>query len=127
MVTRILAGTLVLCLCAGTAGAATPTFGTRDGDLGCAGLLAIAYEGAKAADSSKEQVLAAAISAYGVYVGRLSKASPPPTKQAIGVVIDKMSADDRNNYGRICLTRAGELLRAPFIDDQPPAPTRPGR
>jgi len=124
---RIMAGALAASLCAGAAAAATPQYGTRDGDLACAGLLAIAYEGVNASPDKKEQLLVATMSAYGVYIGRLSKSGSATTKPAIGAVVDKMSNEEKTAFGRICLTKAADLLRAPFADDQPSTPPRPAR
>ncbi|HEY9234294.1 MULTISPECIES: hypothetical protein [Phenylobacterium] len=126
MLARIIAGVLAGSLIAGAAEAASPRFGTREGDLGCAGLLAVAYEGAKASAKPQEQVLSATIAAYGVYIGRLSATSGPITRQAMGQVVDKMSNEERNAFGRACLARAGELLKAPFAGAQPSARPRPG-
>ena len=127
MYARILSGALAASLCAGAASAATPAYGTRDGDLACAGLLAIAYEGVNASTEKNQQLLVATISAYGVYIGRLSKSGGAPTKAAIGTVVDKMSNEEKTAFGRVCLTKAADLLRAPFADDQPSTPPRPAR
>ena len=127
MYARILAGALAAGLWANAAFAVTPKYDTRDGDLACAGLLAIAYEGVNASPEKNQQLLVATISAYGVYIGRLSKSGGAPTKAAIGAVVDKMSNEDKTAFGRVCLTKAADLLRAPFADGQPATPPRPAR
>ena len=104
-------GLAALVLSAQPAEAAVPEFGTREGDLACAGLVDLGFKGALASKPPVAQVVVAVGLAYGFYIGRVSKLEPRATKDDIKAAVESLSLEDKNTYANACLKNAGELMK----------------
>jgi hypothetical protein len=93
------------------ASAALPEFGTREGELACAALFDMAYQGAKQS-APDPSIAAAAAAAWGIYVGRLSKEQQPATGREAQAVLRKLSVEEMDAYMQVCKAKASEILHA---------------
>lgn len=93
--------------------AAVPEYGSRPGELACAGLVGYAFRGASASQPPNPQVVTATAAAYGFYMGRLSKLSPAATKTEVNQVLEKLSLEEKNTYGNLCLKSVSSKIDLP--------------
>jgi hypothetical protein len=101
---------LVLGLSSTAARAAVPEYGTRDGELACTGLLDYAFRGASASKSPVPEVVTAITAAFSFYIGRLSKADPAATRQDALQAVEKLSLEEKNAYGTVCMKKSAEIM-----------------
>lgn len=110
MKTLVAMAVLVLGCGSTTAEAAVPTFGGRDGDLTCVGLLDHAFRAVAGAKPQKPDIVVAMTAAYSFYIGRLSKADPSATKADAQGAIGKLTPEEKNAYSGTCMTKAAQAL-----------------
>lgn len=101
---------LTLGLHSTSAMAAAPQFGTRDGELACAGLMAVGLAAASASKPPEQRVVNAIAMALGFYVGRLSRSEPGAKKQDIQQAMGKLTPEEKGAYANQCLEKAGDLM-----------------
>lgn len=101
---------LIMCFPPVSASAAVPQFGTTEGELGCVGLLGLGLASASAAQPPDQKKVGAMVMALGFYLGRLTKVDPKATKQDIGRVLTKLTLEEKNTYGNVCVRKAAELM-----------------
>lgn len=101
---------LILCSQPASVSASAPQFGTKDGELGCVGLVSLGLAGAGASQPPVPQVVVAMSMALGFYVGRLTKVDPKATKQDVEGVLAKLTLEEKNAYVNVCVKKAAELM-----------------
>jgi hypothetical protein len=112
----VVATTLILYFQSSAAPGAVPEFGTREGELACAGLVELAYQGAQASKPSVPQVVLATAMAVGFYAGRLSEVDSKATKRDIDQALARLTLDEKNNYANACIKKAADLIGPQFAD-----------
>jgi hypothetical protein len=110
MKTKIAASLLVLAAVAGPAAAAAPTYGTPQGELACAGLLDLAFRSSSTAAKPDPKTVTVTAMAFSFFVGRVNQAQPRATPAEIKAAAAKLTPDERNAYGNLCLKKAGEVM-----------------
>lgn len=110
MKTKIAASLLALTALAGPAAAAPPQYGTPQGELACAGLLDLAFRSSSTAAKPDPKTVTVTAMAFSFFVGRVNQSQPRATPAEIKAAAVKLSTEDRNTYGNLCLKKAGEAM-----------------
>jgi hypothetical protein len=94
---------------ASSALAAPPAPDTREFDLACAGLLGVAFQGAKASKAPAEPQFAL-MNAYGMYIGRLSMRPEPGDIKEVEKVAGALTTEEQKVVINACMAKAKETL-----------------
>ena len=82
----------------------------EQGELACAGLLDLAFRSSSAAAKPDPKTVTVTAMAFSFFVGRVNAAQPRATPAEIKAAAAKLTPEERNAYGNLCLKKAGEVM-----------------
>jgi hypothetical protein len=121
--TLFLSAALAAAAPASSALAAAPAPDTREFDLACAGLLGVAFQGAKGSKAPEESVFAL-LNAYGIYIGRLSMRPEPGDIKEVERIAGGLSTAEQKVVVNACMAKAKGMLAAHVLKSPGTAPKK---